>query len=149
VDPPAGDVVSSQLLTVNLFPGGDLTEANGSLSATRLSGMAAAILEIFQLEPIVAQQQPHFSGPGLRTGQVGKKGPETGAGSLFLTHGRYSCLLTLGVNVPSGMGDDVQFHAIVQLFLGGVFDILYSVQGAQPFVAGAIFHLHKPFTAFR
>jgi hypothetical protein len=54
VGPLAGDVVSSQLLTFSLFPGGDLTEANGSLSTSRLSGMAAAILKIFQLEPIVA-----------------------------------------------------------------------------------------------
>jgi len=50
----AGDVVFSQLLTFGFFPGGDLTEAHGSLSTSRLSGMAAAILEIFQLVPIVA-----------------------------------------------------------------------------------------------
>ena len=45
--------------------------------------------EIFQLEPIVAQQQPEFHSPGLRAGQIGKKGPGA-AGFLFLTHGRCS-----------------------------------------------------------
>jgi hypothetical protein len=62
--------------------------------------MAAAILKISQLEPIVAQQQPEFPGQGLRAGQVGKKGPGAGAGSLCSTHKGYSGRLTLSVNVP-------------------------------------------------
>ena len=40
-----------------VFIDGDgLTEANISLSATRFPGVAAAILKIFQLNPIVAEQ---------------------------------------------------------------------------------------------
>ena len=75
--------------------------------------MAAAILKISQLEPIVAQQQPEFPGPGLPAGQVGKKGPGAGARSLFFTHEGCSGRLTLSVNVPGGVDDNVQFDAIV------------------------------------
>jgi hypothetical protein len=47
--------------------------------------MAAAILKISQLEPIIAQQQPEFPGPGLPAGQVGKKARGLGRG-LFSSH---------------------------------------------------------------
>ena len=40
-----------------VFIDGDgLTEADISLSATRFPGVAAAVLKIFQLDPIVAEQ---------------------------------------------------------------------------------------------
>jgi len=51
------------LLIFCLSTADDLTEAAVSLSAARLAGMAATFLEIFQLEPVVAQQQPEFHGP--------------------------------------------------------------------------------------
>jgi hypothetical protein len=111
--------------------------------------MAAAILKIYYLEPIVAQQQPHFPGPRLRAGQVGKKGPGIEAKFVFLAHGRYSCHLALGVNVPGGVCDDVQFHAIVQLFLGSFFGALEGAQGTKPFITRAILNLYKALAAFR
>jgi hypothetical protein len=132
-----------------LLAGSGLTETAVPLSATGLSGMAAAILKIYHLEPIVAQQQPHFPGPRLRTAQVGKKSPGTGTGSFFLTHGHCSRRLKLGVNVPGGVSDGVQFHAIVHFCLGGLFDALEGVQRTKPLVAGAILHLHKALAAFR
>jgi len=65
-------------LIFRFFSGG-LTEADSSLSTTRLADMAATVLKILQLEPIVTQQQPDFFGPRLRAGQVGEKGPRAGA----------------------------------------------------------------------
>jgi hypothetical protein len=108
------------LMICPIFLGDSLAEAAISLSAARLPGMAAAILQIFQFQPIVPQQQPEFPSPGLWAGQIGKKGSGAGAGFLFLTHGRCFLRLSLGLYVPGGVGDDVQFHAIVQLFRGGV-----------------------------
>lgn len=137
------------LMICPIFLGDSLAEAAISLSAARLPGMAAAILQIFQFQPIVPQQQPEFPSPGLRAGQIGKKGPGAGAGFLFLTHGRCSCRLTLGVNVPGGVYNDVQFHAIVQLFLGSFFGALEGVQGTEPFITRAILNLYKALAAFR
>jgi hypothetical protein len=74
-------------LTFRIIPGDGLTEADISLSATRLARMAAAVVKIFQLDPIVAQHQPDFPGPGLRAAQVGEKIPGARRGSLFFTHG--------------------------------------------------------------
>jgi hypothetical protein len=91
------------------------------LSAARLPRMATAVLQIFQLQPIIPEQQPQFPGPGLLAGPIGKKGCGTGPSPLFFTHDLCSGRLALGVNVSGGVGDDVKFYAIVQLLLGSVF----------------------------
>jgi len=70
--------------------------------------MAAASLKNFQLYQIISQKQQEFPSPGLRAGQIGKKGPGAGAGFLFLTHGRCFLRLSLGLYVPGGVRDDVQ-----------------------------------------
>jgi hypothetical protein len=108
------------LLYVAVILGYGLTEAGVSLSTPRLAEMAAAILPSFQLKPVVAQEHPNFFSPGLRAGQVGEKDQGTGADFVSLAHGCPSGRLALGVNLSGGVGDDIQFHAIVQLFLGGV-----------------------------
>ena len=119
-----------------VFIDGDgLTEADISLSATRFPGVAAAILEILQLYPVIPHQKPELPVPRGRALEVGEKGPGAGAVPAFLTHNLYSCRLALGLNVPGGVGDDVQFHAIIQLFLGSILGLFQSVQGAQPLVA--------------
>jgi hypothetical protein len=64
----SGNPFPPNLWTFGLFQGDGLTEAGFFLSAARFSGMAAAILKIFQLYPVVAQKQPNFLGPGLRAG---------------------------------------------------------------------------------
>jgi hypothetical protein len=109
--------------------------------------MAAAVLQIFQLQPIVPQQQLEFFGLGLPAGQIGEKGSGAGMGSFIFTH---FCIahLPLGVDIPGGVRDDVQFHAIVQFFLGGLFNILYGVQRTKPFITMAILHLDEPFPTF-
>ena len=83
------------LLNFSILLGDSLAEAAVSLSATRLPGMAAAVLQIFQLQPIVPQQQLEFLGPGPRAGQIAYKGPGAGMGFAFLKHGRGSLLLAL------------------------------------------------------
>jgi hypothetical protein len=88
-----GEALAARLLALGLLSGRGLNEAAVSLSATWLARMAATIMKTFQLEPIVAQQQPDFLGPGLRAGQVSEKGPRAGAGSLFLIYARCFCLL--------------------------------------------------------
>ncbi len=65
---------------------GGLTEAGGPLSTARLPQVAAAIPEMSELEPVVPEEQPDFGGPGLRTGQIGEKGPGAGTGFLMLAH---------------------------------------------------------------
>ena len=67
--------------------------------------------------------------------QISEKGPGAGPGFLFLTHGCSADRLALGLNVAGVASDFVQLHAIVQLFLGGVLEILHRVQGAQLFIA--------------
>jgi hypothetical protein len=124
-----------------MFSGDGLAEADIPLSATRLSGMAATISPILQLKPVVAQQQPDFFGTGLRALQIAKKSP--GAGSLFLTHGLSSCRLAPSLNIFCVEGGHVQFHALIMLLLGSLLGILHCVQGAQPFIAGAILPLQK------
>jgi hypothetical protein len=119
-------------LTFGFLPRGDLTEAEVFLSASRLSPVAAAILEAFQLYPVILHEQANFLGPGLRAVQIGEKGPGTGAGLAFLTHDHDSFRLSLGLNIPGVTGDHAQFHAVVQLFLGGVFDAFEGVQGTPP-----------------
>jgi hypothetical protein len=136
------------LMICPIFLGDSLAEAAISLSAARLPGMAAAILQIFQFQPIVPQQQPEFPSPGLWAGQIGKKGSGAGTGAFIFTHGCCSGHLPLGVDIPGGVRDNVQFHAIIQFFLGGVFSILHGVQRAQPFIAVAILHLDEPFPTF-
>ena len=110
--------------------------------------MAAAVLQIFQLQPIIPQQQLEFFGPGLRAGQIGEKGPGAGTDAFIFTHRCCPCCLPLGVDIPGGVRDDVQFHAIVQFFLGSVFNFLHGVQRAQPFITVAILHLDEPFPTF-
>jgi hypothetical protein len=136
------------LVTFAVIIGYGLTEATLPLSAPRLAGIAAAILEIFQFEPIVAPEEPNFFRQGLRSGQVGEKSPGAGSGFFFLAHGCPSERLALGVNLSRGVGDDVQFHAIVQLFLCGVRSFFHGLQGAQPNIARAILHPDKTFPEF-
>jgi hypothetical protein len=113
-----------------VFISGDsLTEADFSLSATWFPGVAAAVLEILKLYPVIAHQKPELPVPRGRALEVGEKGPGAGAVPAFLTHNLYSCRLALGLNVPGGVGDDVQFHAIIQLFLGSILGLFQSVQG--------------------
>jgi len=132
-----------------VFIDGDgLTEADISLSATRFPGVAAAILEILQLYPVIPHQKPELPVPRGGALEVGEKGPGAGAVPAFLTHNLYSCRLALGLNIPGGVGDDVQFHAIIQLFLGSILGLFQRVQGAQPLVAGAILNFHKALAAF-
>jgi hypothetical protein len=93
-----------------VFIDGDgLTEAVISLSATRFAGVAAAILEILQLYPVIPHQKPELPVPRGRALEVGEKGPGARAIPAFLTHNLYSCRLALGLNVPGGVGEDVQF----------------------------------------
>ena len=82
--------------------------------------MPATILQIFQFKPIVPQQQTEFPGPWLRAGQISKKGPGTGANFFFLTHGRCSRRLWLGLYVPGVVRDDVQLTDN-HYFIGGKF----------------------------
>jgi hypothetical protein len=107
--------------------------------------VAAAILEAFQLYPGILHEQANFLGPGLRAVQIGEKGPGTGAVLAFLTHTPNSFRLPLGLNIPGVTGDHVQFHAVVQLFLGGVFGAFEGVQG--PFIARAILNFPKALAA--
>jgi len=119
-----------------VFIDGDgLTEADISLSATRFPGVAAAILEILQLYPVIPHQKPELPVPRGRALEVGEKGPGAGAVPAFLTHNLYSCRLALGLNVTGVTGDHIQFHAIVQLFLGCLFGAFEGIQRAQPLIA--------------
>jgi hypothetical protein len=128
--PPAGRRFPPLLtLTFSFFPRGDLTEADVSLSASGLSRVAAAVLEAFQLYPVILHEQANFLGPGLRAVQIGEKGPGTGTGLAFLTHAHDSFRLPLGFNNPGVTGDHAQFHAVVQLFLGGVFGAFEGARG--------------------
>jgi hypothetical protein len=120
-------------LPFSLFPRGDLTEADVSLSASRLSRVAAAVLEAFQLYPVILHEQANFLGPGLRAVQIGEKGPGTGAGLALLTHAHTSFRLPLGLNIPGVTGDHAQFKAVVQLFLGGVFGAFGGVKRTPPY----------------
>jgi hypothetical protein len=107
--------------------------------------MAAAVLQIFQLQPIVPQQELEFCGPGLRAGQIGEKGSGAGTGGAFIfTHGCCTCRLPLGVDIPGGVRDDVQFHAVVQFLLSGVFNFLHGVQRTQSFITVTLLYLDKP-----
>jgi len=91
-----------------VFINGDgLTEAVFSLSATRFPGVAAAILEILKLYPVIPHQKPELPVTRGRALKVGEKGPGAGAVPAFLTHNPCSCRLALGLNVPGGVGDDV------------------------------------------
>ena len=69
-------------------------------------------------------------------------------GFFFLTHDHSPERLTLGVNLSGGMGDHIQFYAIVQLLLGGLRGFFQRLQRAQPNVARAILYLDKTFTEF-
>jgi hypothetical protein len=85
-----------------VFISGDsLTEADFSLSATWFPGVAAAVLEILKLYPVIAHQKPELPVPRGRALEVGEKGPGAGAVPAFLTHNLYSCRLALGLNVPA------------------------------------------------
>jgi hypothetical protein len=123
------------LLIFRIFPRDGLTEAEVSLSATRLPKVAAAVLKVFQLYPVIFHEQQNLLRPGLKTFKISEKGPGAGPGFLFLTHNRCSCRLALGLNVADVASNDVQLHPIVQLFLGGVLEILHRLQGAPPFIA--------------
>jgi hypothetical protein len=94
--------------------------------------VAAAVLEAFQLYPVILHEQANFLGPGLRAVQIGEKGPGTGAGLAFLTHAHDSFRLSLGLNIPGVTGDHGQCHAVAQLFRGGVLGALKGVQGTPP-----------------
>jgi hypothetical protein len=63
-----------------------LTEAVFSLSATRSPGVAAAILKILKLYPVIPNQKPELLVPRGRALEVGEKGPGAGAVPAFLTH---------------------------------------------------------------
>jgi len=89
--------------------------------------MAAAILEIFQLEPIIAQEEPNFFRPRLLSSQVGEKSPGAGSVFFFLAHCRSSGRLALSVNLSRGVGDNVQFDAIFQLFRSGLRRLFHGV----------------------
>ena len=81
-----------------VFISGDsLTEADISLSATRFPEVAAAVLEILQLYPVIPHQKPELPVPRGRALEVGEKGPGAGAVPAFLTHNLYSCRLALGL----------------------------------------------------
>jgi len=81
-----------------VFISGDsLTEADFSFSATRFPEVAAAVLEILQLYPVIPHQKPELPVPRGRALEVGEKGPGAGAVPAFLTHNLYSCRLALGL----------------------------------------------------
>ena len=114
-----------------VFINGDgLTEADFPLSATRFPGVAAAVLEILKLYPVIPHQKPELPVPRGRALKVGKKGPGAGAVPAFLTHNLCSCRLALGLNIPGVAGDHIQFHTIVQLALGCVFCAFEGIQRA-------------------
>jgi hypothetical protein len=119
-------------LTFGFLPRGDLTEAEVFLSASRLSPVAAAILEAFQLYPVILHEEANFLGPGLRAVQIGEKGPGTGAVLAFLTHDYDSFRLLPGPKITGVTADHVQFHAVSQIFLSGVLGAFEGVRGTQP-----------------
>ena len=91
-----------------VFVKGDgLTEAVFSLSATLSPGVAAAILEILKLYPVIPHQKPELPVKRGRALKVGEKGPGARAVPAFLTHNPCSCRLALGLNVPGGVGNNV------------------------------------------
>jgi hypothetical protein len=53
--------------------------------------------------------------------------------------------LSFGVDVSGIAGDHIMLHAVVQLCLGGLFDIFHGVKWTKPLVAGIVFTLKKRF----